>query len=67
MLAMSVTSAALIPRILKKESRTVLLDEVQRTLVEGRPGVDPVFAVVISGYRSAPPARCWCPRDAIGW
>jgi len=52
MLAVSMSSAALIPRILEKESRTVLLDEVQRTLVEGRPETDAVLAVVNSGYRA---------------
>ena len=51
LLAMSVSSAALIPRILDKEPRTVLLDEIQRTLVEGKPGVDEVIAVINSGYR----------------
>ncbi len=51
MLAVSVSSAALIPRILEKESRTVLLDEIHRTLIEGKPEAAGIFAVVNSGYR----------------
>ena len=51
LLAMSMNSAALIPRILEKEPRTILLDEIQRTLVEGRPGVDAIIAVIGPGYR----------------
>jgi hypothetical protein len=51
MVAVSMSSAALIPRILEKESRTVLLDEIQRTLIAGRPEAEGVFAVVNSGYR----------------
>ena len=39
------------PPILEKEMRTILLDEIQRTLVEGKPGVDEVIAVINSGYR----------------
>ena len=38
LLAASMSSAAVIPRILEKEPRTILLDEIQRTLVEGKPG-----------------------------
>ena len=67
MLAVTMSSAALIPRILAKEPRTVLLDEIQRTLVEGKPEVDEVVAMIGSGYRRGATARCWCPRDATGW
>ena len=45
------SSAAVIPRILEKEPRTVLLDEIHRTLIEGRLDTDTVLAVVNSGYR----------------
>lgn len=51
LLAASMSSAAVIPRILEKEQRTVLLDEIHRMLVEGRPEADAVLAVVNSGYR----------------
>jgi Protein of unknown function (DUF3631) len=51
LLAVTMSSAALIPRILEKEQRTLLLDEIQRTLVEGKPGVDEIIAVIGSGYR----------------
>ncbi len=51
LLAASLSSAAVIPRILEKEPRTILLDEIQRMLVEGRPDTDAVLAVINSGYR----------------
>jgi hypothetical protein len=51
LLAVTMSSAALIPRILEKGPRTLLLDEVQRWLVEGKPGVDEIIAVIGSGYR----------------
>ena len=51
LLAASMSSAAVIPRILDKEPRTILLDEIQRMLVPGRPDTDAVIAVVNSGYR----------------
>ncbi len=51
MLAVSVSSAALIPRILETQSCTVLLDEIQRTLVDGKPECDALFALLNSGYR----------------
>ena len=52
LLAASMSSAAVIPRILDKQPRTILLDEVQRMLVPGRPDTDAVIAVVNSGYRT---------------
>jgi Protein of unknown function (DUF3631) len=51
MLAVDVSSAALIPRVLAKELYTVLLDEIHRTLVEGKPEANAVISVVNSGYR----------------
>jgi hypothetical protein len=51
MLAVDVSSAALIPRVLDKQLYTVLLDEIHRTLVEGKPEANAVIAVVNSGYR----------------
>ena len=70
LLAMEVSSAALIPRILGKEQYTILLDEIQRSLVEGKPGVDTVIAVINSGYRRGasrpvlvPQGRDWVLRN----
>ena len=51
LLAASISSAAVIPRILDKQPRTILLDEIQRMLVPGRPDTDAVTAVINSGYR----------------
>lgn len=51
-LAVSMSSAALIPRVVDAEPTTILLDEIQRTLVDGRPETDAVMAVINSGYRA---------------
>lgn len=45
------TSPALIPRMLESEMRTILLDEVDRSLRENKEGVQDLIAVVNSGYR----------------
>jgi hypothetical protein len=70
LLAVTMSSAALIPRILEKEPRTLLLDEIQRTLVEGKPGVDDIIAVIGSGYRRGakrpvlvPKGKDWVVRN----
>ncbi|MGE5697112.1 MAG: DUF3631 domain-containing protein [Candidatus Sericytochromatia bacterium] len=47
----SLSSPALLPRLLDKTLRTVLLDEVDRTLAPDKPGVGELLAVVNSGYR----------------
>jgi hypothetical protein len=60
------SSAAVIPRILEKEQRTVLLDEIHRVLVEGRPEADAVLAVVNSGYRAGA-TRTILVRQGSDW
>lgn len=62
MLAASMSSAAVIPRVLDKEPRTVLLDEIHRMLVEGRPDTDTVLAVINSGYRVGATRTVLVPR-----
>ena len=47
----SLSSPALLPRLLHTAPRTVLLDEVDRTLAADKPGVGELLAVINSGYR----------------
>lgn len=49
--AAMLSSPALIPRMLESEMRTILLDEVDRSLRENKEGVQDLIAVVNSGYR----------------
>jgi len=70
MLAVDMSSAALIPRMLGTQLRTILLDEIQRTLNEDTPDGKAVFAVVNSGYRVGakrpvlvPQGRDWVAKE----
>ncbi|MES3650111.1 hypothetical protein Q9Q75_25970, partial [Mycobacterium intracellulare] len=45
------SSAALLPRLLECDMRTVLLDEVDRSLRPGKEGVQDLIAILNSGYR----------------
>lgn len=49
--AATLSSPALIPRMLELQMRTVLLDEVDRSLRENKEGVQDLIAVLNSGYR----------------
>lgn len=49
--AAALSSSALLPRLLASEVRTVLLDEVDRSLRPDKPGVEDLLAVINSGYR----------------
>lgn len=49
--AATMSSPALLPRLLENDVRTVLLDEVDRSLRPDRPGVEDLLAVINSGYR----------------
>jgi Protein of unknown function (DUF3631) len=49
--AASVSSPALIPRMLETQIRTILLDEIDRSLRSDKPGVEDILAIMNSGYR----------------
>jgi hypothetical protein len=49
--AASLLSSALVPRMLENRMRTLLLDEVDKTMHPDRPGVADIWAMVNSGYR----------------
>jgi hypothetical protein len=49
--AAQLSSPALIPRILETSLRTILLDEVNRSLRKDKPGVEDLFSILNSGYR----------------
>ena len=50
-LVASLSSPALLPRMLHTKLRTVLLDEVHRTLAPDSPGVGELLSILNSGYR----------------
>jgi hypothetical protein len=49
--AAQLSSPALIPRMLETWMRTILLDEIDRSLRKDRPGVEDLIAILNSGYR----------------
>lgn len=51
MQAASISSPALIPRILAQGPRTILMDEVDRNLDPKRDGVQDLLAIINAGYR----------------
>jgi hypothetical protein len=58
----AMVSAALIPRLLDVETRSLLLDEVQRTLRPDKPGVEDLMAIINSGYRVGAKKPVLVPR-----
>lgn len=67
MLAVSMSSAALIPRLVDQEPTTVLLDEIQRTLIDGSPETAGVMAVINSGYRDGAVRPVLVRTKGGGW
>ncbi len=65
--AATLTSPALIPRLLQQGPATVLLDEVDRSLAPDRPGVGELLGVLNSGYRVGATRPVLVPEKGGGW
>ncbi len=65
--AATLSSSALLPRLLESGIRTILLDEVDRTLRADKPGVEDMLAVVNSGYRWGAVRPVLVPTKGGGW
>jgi hypothetical protein len=65
--AASLSSPALIPRMLENRMRTILLDEVDRSLRSEKPGVEDLFAILNSGYRFGATRPVLVPSKGGGW
>lgn len=63
----SVSSVALLVRILEAGPRTLLLDEVDRTLDPKNPGVGELIAVLNSGYKVGAHRPTLMPTKGGGW
>lgn len=67
-MASSLLSEALIGRVLQGSGATFLLDEVDKTMPPGQPGVDAIMAVVNNGYRMGGGTRpVLVPDGNGGW
>jgi hypothetical protein len=65
--AASLSSPALIPRLLETRMRTLLLDEVDRSLNPDRPGVGELLGIINSGYRVGASRPVLVPVKGGGW
>jgi hypothetical protein len=65
--AATLTSSALIPRLLESGLVTFLIDEVDRTLAPGKPGIEDLLAVLNSGYKVGARRPVLEPVKGGGW
>jgi hypothetical protein len=65
--AASLSSPALLPRMLEKEIRTILIDEVDRSLDPKKPGVDDLIAILNSGYKRGATRPVLVPAKGGTW
>lgn len=65
--AATLSSPALIPRILEQGPATILLDEVDRSLAADRPGVQELLGILNSGYRVGATRPVLVPEKGGSW
>jgi 5S rRNA maturation endonuclease (ribonuclease M5) len=65
--AATLSSPALIPRLLESGMRTLLLDEVDRSLHPDNPGVGELIGIINSGYRFGATRPVLVPIKGGGW
>jgi hypothetical protein len=65
--AATLSSPALIPRLLQTAMRTLLLDEVDRSLHPDKPGVGELIGIINSGYRYGATRPVLVPVKGGGW
>ncbi len=63
----SLSSPALLTRMLDKEMRTILIDEADRSLNPDKDGVADLFAVINSGYKRGATRPVLVPVKGGGW
>ncbi|MGW0006045.1 DUF3631 domain-containing protein [Nocardia grenadensis] len=67
LLMSTVSSPAMIPRILDQEVRTLLIDECDRSLSPKKPGIEDVLAIINSGYKKSSTRPVLIPDKEKGW
>lgn len=65
--AASLSSPALLVRMLEHGVRTVLIDEVDRSLSPNKPGVEDLIGILNSGYRRGATRPVLVPEKGGGW
>lgn len=65
--AANLSSPALLPRLLESSMRTILLDEVDRSLNPDKPGIGELIGILNSGYRFGATRPVLVPVKGGGW
>ena len=65
--AAAISSPALLARMLDKEMRTILVDEVDRSLDPKKPGVEDLIAILNSGYKRGATRPVLVPMKGGNW
>lgn len=65
--AASISSPALLVRLLQDGVRTLLIDEVDRTLHPNKPGVDELISIINSGYKRGATRPVLVPGKGGNW
>lgn len=65
--AASISSPALLTRMLNKQMRTILIDEVDRSLDPKKPGVEDLIAILNSGYKRGATRPVLVPAKGGEW
>ena len=63
----SVSSSALIPRLIAVEPRVLLIDEAEKALSPNKPGIEDVLGVLNSGYKRGGSRPVLVPDKEHGW
>lgn len=63
----SISSPALLARMISKGTRTILIDEVDRSLNPNKPGVDELLSILNSGYKRGATRPVLMPVKNGGW
>jgi hypothetical protein len=63
----SVSSSAMLVRVLENGIRTILIDEVDKSLRADKPGVADIIAILNSGYRRGATRPVLVPTKGGGW
>ena len=65
--AATISSPALIPRLLENRMRTILIDEAHRALRPDKPGVEDFLGIINTGYRYGATRPVLVPTKGGGW
>jgi hypothetical protein len=65
--AASLSSPAMLARLLDQELRTILIDEADRNLDPKRPGVEDLIAIINAGYKRGATRPVTVPDGKNGW